>query len=96
MHRCTHGRTHGQTDVTVEIVIYIGEVFFKMYSKIINLKLHNHIYKCQLKDNMEILIINKNGKIITSDLSLDSENINNQLFAKKILSFAEIALGKAA
>ncbi len=70
----------------------------KNYSSVIDLKLHNRLYKCQLIDNIKILVTNPDGKCITSDLSKSSENLNTKqkVFAKKILSFAEIALGKAA
>mgnify|MGYP001809204154 CR=1 FL=1 len=64
----------------------------------INLQLHNHIYKCQLNNNKDILITNSKGDCFSSDLSKSSDylNTNQKVFAKKILSFAEIALGKAA
>ena len=70
----------------------------KKHSNVIELKLHKRIYKCQLNDNSEVLITNTKGECFSSDFSLNSANINkNQLsFAKKILAFAEIALGKAS
>ncbi len=70
----------------------------KKHNTIIEMKLHNRIYKCQLNNKMEILITNTNGQCISSDLSKSPENTDkNQLaFVKKILTFAEIALGQAA
>tara|TARA_B100001250_G_scaffold236732_2_gene203332 strand:- start:3375 stop:5264 length:1890 start_codon:yes stop_codon:yes gene_type:complete len=70
----------------------------KRHKSIVELKLHNRIYKCQLNDNKDILITNAKGQCISSDLSKSSENLNTKqiTFAKKILSYAEIALGKAA
>ena len=73
-------------------------VDMKIHKKIIELQLHNRFYKCQLTDKKEILITNTKGESISSDFSKNTENIDNNEsdFAKKILSFAEIALGKAA
>ena len=47
---------------------------------------------------MEILIMNKKGQCISTDPSIKYKNINKSQedFAKKIITFAEIALGKAA
>ena len=47
---------------------------------------------------MKILITNSQGQSINSDLMDYSEKEDEQkvVFAKKILSFAEIALGKTA
>tara|TARA_Y100001968_G_C19263951_1_gene670691 strand:- start:499 stop:963 length:465 start_codon:yes stop_codon:yes gene_type:complete len=77
--------------------LQLNIIDMKIHKKIIELKLHNHIYKCQLKENMEILITNTNGLYISSDfLKLKNHTDKKQLaFAEKILSFAEIALGKA-
>ena len=60
--------------------------------------MHNHIYKCQLTDNKNILITNSKGQCFSSGLSPSSENLNaeQKVFAKKILTFAKLALGKAA
>ena len=70
----------------------------KIKTKKKKLKLHNRFYKCQLTDKKEILITNTKGESISSDFSKNTENIDkNELdFAKKFLSFAEIALGKAS
>ena len=56
------------------------------------------MYKCQLIDTKNILITNSKGQSFSSDLSISSENLNvdQKVFAKKILTFAKIALGKAA
>ena len=58
----------------------------------------NSIYKCQLNNNKDILITNDKGQCISSDLSINSKNLNTKqkIFAKKILTFAKIALGEAA
>ena len=78
--------------------IQLNIVDMKIHKKIVELKLHNQFYKCQLTDKKEILITNTKGESISSDFSKNTENIDNYEsdFAKKILSFAEIALGKAA
>ena len=78
--------------------LQLNIIDIKNHSNVIELKIHKRIYKCQLKNNREILVTNTKGQSISSDLSIKTTNINkNQLaFAKKILSFAEIALGKAS
>ena len=78
--------------------LQLNLVDIKKYNSIIDLQIHDRLYKCELKNNREILITNDKGKQIKSGLSTDSqEKIENQeVFAKKIISFAEIALGKAA
>ena len=54
--------------------------------------------KCKITKNMDVIITNTKGEEFCSDLSKNSENITKtqEVFAKKILSFAEIALGRAA
>ena len=49
-------------------------------------------------DNKNILITNSKGQCFSSDLSTSSENltVEQKVFAKKILTFAKLALGKAA
>ena len=76
----------------------INIIDMKKYNDVIDLQLHNRTYKCQVTDSKGILITNSKGESITSDFSSTSENLNTKqrIFAKKILSFAEIALGKAA
>ncbi len=78
--------------------IQLNIVDIKNHKDIVDLKVHNKNYKCQLIDNKNILITNTNGQSISSDSSTLPENLNTKqiVFAKKILSFAEIALGKAA
>jgi len=70
----------------------------KYYKNVIDLELHNRLYKCQLTEDNKILITNSNGQCISSDLSINSKNLNTKqkIFAKKILTFAKIALGEAA
>ncbi len=78
--------------------LQLNLIDIKMHKDIVDLKLHNRYYKCQLTDNMEVLITNSKGDHLSSDLSFQSSGKNNkkEIFAKKILSFAEIALGKSA
>ena len=78
--------------------LQLNIIDIKKHSNIIELQLHNRIYKCQLTENMEVLITNTKGQCISSEFSITSNNLDkNQIaFAKKILTFAEIALGKAA
>jgi len=70
----------------------------KHHKDIVSLQLHSRMYKCQLMDTKNILITNSKGQSFSSDLSISSENLNvdQKVFAKKILTFAKIALGKAA
>ena len=70
----------------------------KSHTEIIDLQLHNRNYKCQLIDDMKIKITNSMGNTLCSSLPVQSikKNINVNYFEKKILSFAEIALGKTA
>ena len=78
--------------------LQLNIIDMKKHTQIIELKIHNRTYKCQLSKDREVLITNTKGQCISSDLSMNSNNINtNQLaFAQKILAFAEIALGKAS
>ena len=78
--------------------IQLNIISIKKHKSIINLKLHNKVYKCQITDNKDILITNSNGLCFSSDLARSSQDLNTKqiVFAKKILTFAEIALGKAA
>ena len=50
-----------------------------------------------LNDNKDILITNSKGLRFSSDVSKSSENLNRtqKAYAMKLLTFAEIALGKA-
>jgi len=70
----------------------------KKHKNIVDLQLHNQVYKCQLTENNNILITNSKGQCISSDFSISFENLDKEqvVFAKKILTFAEIALGMAA
>lgn len=78
--------------------IQLNILDIKKHRDIVSLQLHNHIYRCQLTDNKNILITNSKGQCFSSDLSTSSENLNaeQKVFAKKILTFAKLALGKAA
>tara|TARA_B100000579_G_scaffold435179_1_gene457813 strand:+ start:1891 stop:3780 length:1890 start_codon:yes stop_codon:yes gene_type:complete len=78
--------------------IQLNLLDIKKHSNVIDLKLHNRIYKCELKNEENVLITNEKGQYISSDLFKSSEHFNKSqiIFAKKILAFAEIALGKAA
>ena len=78
--------------------LQLNLIDIKHHKKVIYLKMHNNIYKCQFTDEKNILVTNSRGQSISSDLSISSENLNAKqlVFAQKILTFAEIALGKAA
>ena len=78
--------------------IQLNIIDIKKYSKIVELKLHQSIYKCQLTENKKIKITNLNGQLISSEINIraSKENVKKEIFSKKILSFAEIALGKTA
>ena len=78
--------------------LQLNIIDMKVHTNIVELQLHNKFYKCQLIDKKHILITNTKGESISSELSENSGYFNNKqvAFAKKILSFAEIALGKAA
>jgi len=70
----------------------------KSHSNVIDLKLHEKNYKCQLTKDMNIQITNSKGESIYSDLShlIEDRNLDQDIFTRRILSFAEIALGKTA
>tara|TARA_Y100001968_G_C18930928_1_gene514219 strand:- start:136 stop:603 length:468 start_codon:yes stop_codon:yes gene_type:complete len=76
--------------------IQLNIIDIKKFSSIIELQLHKRIYKCQLTNEMKIKITNSIGQCISSDLPIltEKENLKQVKFARKILSFAEIALGK--
>ena len=78
--------------------LQLNLIDIKNHKNQIDLQLHDQIYKCQLTDNKNILITNSKGQSFSSDSSISSEYLNakQKLFARKILCFAEIALGKAA
>ena len=78
--------------------LQLNIIDIKNHMSEINLKMHNQNYKCQLTENKDILITNSRGQCFCSDISKSSENLDSKqiLFAKKILTFAEIALGMAA
>tara|TARA_B100001250_G_scaffold185687_2_gene159695 strand:- start:5186 stop:7075 length:1890 start_codon:yes stop_codon:yes gene_type:complete len=70
----------------------------KNHKEIIDLKIHNRTYKCQKTDDMKIKVTNSKGDCISYEMLNKSDYKNNkkQIYAKKILSFAEIALGVAS
>ena len=78
--------------------LQLNIIDIKNHNKIVDLQIHNNLYKCQLINNNNILITNSKGQFISSDLTTSSEILNTEQkkFANKIISFAEIALGKAA
>ena len=78
--------------------LQLNLIDIKKHNEIVDLKLHNIVYKCQLNDNKDILITNAKGQCISSDLSMSSFHLNRKqiAFARKILTYAEIALGKTA
>ena len=78
--------------------LQLNIIDIKKYHKIIDLHLHKRLYKCQISDDKKIQITNSQGQFISSEL-VNLPNKNNKStgkFAKKILSFAEIALGRTA
>ena len=78
--------------------IQLNIIEIKKYEKVIDLMIHKRKYKCQLTDDMKVKVTNSKGQYLTSDLLFNSENknIKQETFAKKILAFAEIALGETA
>ncbi len=77
--------------------LQLNIIDIKKHSNIIELHLHNQVYKCQLTDENNIIITNPRGDFYSSGLSQVSPQMDKRqsVFAKKILSFAEIALGMA-
>ncbi len=69
----------------------------KKHTNIKNIHLHNRLYTCKLNGNNDIIIKNNIGNCISSDIieNLNFSSKKEELFAKKILSFAEIALGES-
>ena len=78
--------------------LQLNIIDMKSHKQIIDLQLHKRTYKCKLTEDMKIEVTNSNGQCISSSLPIDSkkEDLSNDLFTNKILSFAEIALGKTA
>ncbi|WP_269624832.1 single-stranded-DNA-specific exonuclease RecJ [Prochlorococcus marinus] len=78
--------------------LQLNIIDFKKHSNIVELQIHKRVYRCHSTNNKEIIITNSNGQTICSDLSKNSENLDKQklAFAKKIFTFAEIALGQTA
>ena len=78
--------------------LQLNIIDYKKYTKIIDLQLHDRVYKCKLTNNSDIVVTNSNGLVFSTDLTKNSALINKrqEIFAKKILTFAEIALGRVA
>ena len=78
--------------------LQLNIIDIKKHKKTIDLHLHKRVYKCQLTEDMKIKITNSKGQFLTSDLPIPykKDNVKQDLFTRKILSFAEIALGKTA
>ena len=78
--------------------IQLNLIDIKQYNHVIDLQINDNIYKCELTNNNDVLITNSKGQCFSSDLSISSADLttNQKAFANKILTFAEIALGKAA
>ncbi len=78
--------------------LQLNIIDIKKFTKVIDLRIHKRNYKCKLTEDMKIVITNSKGQSITSDLSglNNKEQSKKDDFARKILSFAEIALGKTA
>ena len=71
-------------------------VDIKLHNKVIDLQLHKRNYKCQITEDMKIKITNTRGQFLRSEIPVLITKDKENNFAKKILSFAEIALGKTA
>ena len=78
--------------------IQLNIIDLKNHNNTVHLQIHKNVYKCKLTENKNILITNKKGQCYCTDLSLSNKQLNHKesVYAKKILPFAEIALGKAA
>jgi len=77
--------------------LQLNIIDIKKFNPIIELKIHKSKYKCQITKDMNIQVTNSNVESISSALSVFSDKKGkNSFFEKKILSFAEIALGKTA
>ncbi len=103
--------SHLNTDDLIDIAFYIeinkwknsnnmqlNIIDIKKHNEIIDIELHKRIYKCKITEDMKIEITNSKGQRIIGNLPISSqkENHKEDLFKMKILSFAEIALGKTA
>tara|TARA_B100000579_G_C22658864_1_gene769911 strand:- start:584 stop:970 length:387 start_codon:yes stop_codon:yes gene_type:complete len=77
-------------------ILQLNIVDIKRYTSVIDIHLQKKIYKCQFTEQKDILITNSNGQCVSSNFSFNSKNLNTKQldFAKKILTFAEFALGK--
>ena len=78
--------------------LQLNIIDIKKYHKVIDLQLHKRIYKCQISNDKRIQITNSQGLFLSSDLANFSNKTNEcqDKFAEKILTFAEIALGRTA
>ena len=68
----------------------------KKFNNTVDLLLHKRKYKCEVINDMEIKITNSSGQIITTNNYSRNEHVQKVIFSKKILSFAEVALGRTA
>ena len=77
--------------------LQINILDIKKHNNIVHLQVHNNKYKCQLIEG-DVTVTNVKGISIKSNEKKYSDNMNaeQKLFVKKILTFAEIALGKSA
>ena len=78
--------------------IQLNLLDIKKHQKVVDLKIHKKTYRCQLTENQNVVVTNSKGESIKSNLDTYSRdfNVRQKLYVKRILSFAEIALGKAA
>ncbi len=76
--------------------LQLNIIDIKRYHSTIDLIIHNRNYKCQLTDDMKIMVTNSKGEYLTSELLSHGKNSNikKENFSRKILDFAEIALGQ--
>ena len=76
--------------------LQLNIIDIKKYSEIIKIYLHKREYKCSINYDNEIVITNIGGESLNSRVLYNLSSIKDRKtrFAKKILSFAEIALGR--
>tara|TARA_Y100001968_G_scaffold206610_1_gene189871 strand:+ start:11725 stop:13590 length:1866 start_codon:yes stop_codon:yes gene_type:complete len=76
--------------------LQLNLIDIKKYSQKVTLSLHNRNYTCELINSNDIKITNNHGQIISSASNLNTfrTNSKDQAYIKKVLSFAQIALGQ--
>ena len=76
--------------------LQLNLIDIKKYSSEVTLSLHNRTYKCEIINSNDIKITNVFGQTISSASNANTFRINrkDKAFVKKVLSFAQIALGQ--